>query len=401
MIDPVAYLTYLYRTLNIPLHLISTDGLQTALSLPKNTTFDPFGRYKSELLTQKRAVDFVVTKEFLDFGIISLKNNAQKIIIGPISNTPCSDESIRRIAHDLSIPRNYLAAFNDYFKRLKIYSFNQFVDILCLINYSLNQTNIKPSSLITVVDDHEKDLALKQLQTEAAYNSKENQDLHNTYEFEKRYLNYVKAGAVEKLRNFIFAAADLRIGYVAENNIRQEKNLFISSITLATRAAIEGGLNTETAYQLSDTAIMEMERLSSRESISRLELNTILQFAERVRAQKIPHVVSRMVKQALNYITTHTDEPLTIDYLAQKLGYSHSYLSLTFKKEVGIPLHQYIQKQRLQEAQDLLLFTDKSINEISTFLNFSTQSYFQNVFKKEFEITPYHFRQQGKTEPHA
>ena len=42
--------------------------------------------------------------------------------------------------------------------------------------------------------------------------------------------------------------------------LRQAKNIFISSTALTTRHAIAGGLDIETAYQLSDSYIQEAEK---------------------------------------------------------------------------------------------------------------------------------------------
>jgi AraC-like DNA-binding protein len=50
-------------------------------------------------------------------------------------------------------------------------------------------------------------------------------------------------------------------------------------------------------------------------------------------------------------------------------------------------------RRKLEEAKSLLKFTDKSISEISEYLCFSTQSYFQNVFKKKYGMTPKKYRE--------
>ena len=49
---------------------------------------------------------------------------------------------------------------------------------------------------------------------------------------------------------------------------------------------------------------------------------------------------------------------------------------------------------RLEEAKSLLTYSDKTLSEISTYLCFSSQSYFQNIFKKKYGITPLKYRKQ-------
>ena len=52
----------------------------------------------------------------------------------------------------------------------------------------------------------------------------------------------------------------------------------------------------------------------------------------------------------------------------------------------------FITQSKLREAQSLLKYSDMTIAEISNYLCFSSQSYFQNVFKNECGITPAKYR---------
>ena len=71
---------------------------------------------------------------------------------------------------------------------------------------------------------------------------------------------------------------------------------------------------------------------------------------------------------------------------------SPNYLSSLFKKEVGIPISDYIQRHRVDEAKKLLVLTNYSISDISTWLNLNDQSYFIKIFKKYTGLTPRGFR---------
>ena len=50
---------------------------------------------------------------------------------------------------------------------------------------------------------------------------------------------------------------------------------------------------------------------------------------------------------------------------------------------------------KLEEAKSLLTYTNKSLSEISSYLCFANQSYFQRVFKKKYGITPNEYRKQS------
>ena len=63
-----------------------------------------------------------------------------------------------------------------------------------------------------------------------------------------------------------------------------------------------------------------------------------------------------------------------------------------FKKELGFNISSYIMRRKLEEAKSLLTYSDKTVSEISEYLCFSSQSYFQNVFKAKYGMTPKKFR---------
>ena len=48
------------------------------------------------------------------------------------------------------------------------------------------------------------------------------------------------------------------------------------------------------------------------------------------------------------------------------------------------------------KARDLLASTDKSLLEISTYLGFSSQGYFQNVFRRYTSMTPGDYRKYNR-----
>ena len=59
-------------------------------------------------------------------------------------------------------------------------------------------------------------------------------------------------------------------GILSRNQLRQSQNLFISLVTLLTRAAIEGGLLEETAFSLSDSFIQTSEAALHPEEVEQL-----------------------------------------------------------------------------------------------------------------------------------
>lgn len=78
--------------------------------------------------------------------------------------------------------------------------------------------------------------------------------------------------------------------------------------------------------------------------------------------------------------------------LAEVAGLNASYLSQLFKKENGISVSDYIQRERIEEAKRLIELPGVTLSDIATRLHFNDQSYFTKVFKKYTGVTPRQFR---------
>lgn len=209
-------------------------------------------------------------------------------------------------------------------------------------------------------------------------------------------LELIRNGEPDKLNTFLLAAANTsntREGKLAETPLRQAKNLFIGLITMIGKfAAIPGGMDIEETYHLIDTYIQECEKLQTEEAVKNLQYNMTIDFARRVAQQKLPDGISKEVFSCMQFIATHINEPICAADVVSFSGKSRAYLFKKFRNELGMSIGAYMMDCRLRRAKSLLKHTDKSLGEISSFLCFSSQSHFQNAFKKHFHMTPFAYR---------
>ena len=87
-----------------------------------------------------------------------------------------------------------------------------------------------------------------------------------------------------------------------------------------------------------------------------------------------------------------SNSKLDVPFLTREMAMSRSILYERIKSQTGMGINEYIQKQRLQKAKKDLVETDRSINQISDDLGFSTPKYFSVLFKSAYGITPKEFR---------
>ena len=118
----------------------------------------------------------------------------------------------------------------------------------------------------------------------------------------------------------------------------------------------------------------------------------LMDFTKRVSQNKMPQGMSLEVFDCLQFISHHINEPLQVGDVAEHIGRSRSYLAKKFKQELGFDVSSFIMRCKLEEAKSLLTYSNKTLSEISSYLCFSSQSYFQNVFKKKYGVTPTQYR---------
>ncbi len=88
-----------------------------------------------------------------------------------------------------------------------------------------------------------------------------------------------------------------------------------------------------------------------------------------------------------------TENPkITVRELAQRCAVSESSLYSVFKNHRGKTINQIKQGVIMRRAQELLIYTDYPIEEISGRLGFSSSSYFRKCFKAHFGISPRNMR---------
>ena len=104
------------------------------------------------------------------------------------------------------------------------------------------------------------------------------------------------------------------------------------------------------------------------------------------------------IRQCMEYIEHHFQEPLERDLLASKVSLSSSYFSIMFKKYAGCSPVQFITGVRLKRAMKLLKETDKPISAIALEVGFRDPLYFSKVFTREVGLTPKQYR--SKSEIH-
>ena len=98
------------------------------------------------------------------------------------------------------------------------------------------------------------------------------------------------------------------------------------------------------------------------------------------------------IKNVLDYINSHYNEPLNAKELAGLSNYSEYYFMKLFRQYTGKTLIEYINDLRLEKSKTLLLHSDDSVTEIALECGFNNTSYYIKKFQQANGISPHKFR---------
>lgn len=103
---------------------------------------------------------------------------------------------------------------------------------------------------------------------------------------------------------------------------------------------------------------------------------------------------SSLVDDFLEVLHSDPDADLNIGEVANRLGFSRSYLHNRFRKEVGMSPSDYAQRLRIKRSCSRLATTEESVTDIAIEFGFGSSQYFSRVFRKYLGTTPTEYRQQ-------
>lgn len=214
---------------------------------------------------------------------------------------------------------------------------------------------------------------------------------HRPIEEEYHFYDAVKKGDVAFVRSNIEAKIFSNpegMGILSSDPVHNIRYHFVISTALITRYCVDGGMELERAYRLSDYYIFHMDELSSIDEISALHDKMVLEFTGHMALLRNHKVISKSILKCTDYIYKNIDKRILITELANYVGLSENYLSRLFAKELGISISDYIRNKKIDKAVELLKYTDMSAADIASHLSFSSQSHFIQAFKSSTGVSP-------------
>lgn len=320
------------------------------------------------------------------FIILHIKEDMQ-IIAGPVLNEKLHEGAISNIIRLNKLPIKIKNKLVNHFEHMLIMDTNRYYYCGKLLEYLFRGTSADssygyyPRERIFIPDEYFTEMI----------KNRETLFRHPPYFLEQELLSKIKAGNLNETMTVLREINSLKRTRLSKDALRSIKNSLICSVTLFTRAAIEGGVTPEAAFTLSDSIILSIEDMDNLDELVDYEYKAAEQFVKIV-LDFSKSKYSNAIQQAISYIYKNLTDKLTLRRISDAIFVHPNYLSALFRKEVGMSLSDYIMKTRVEEAKYYIRYTNTKISDIAIFYQFCNQSYFTQVFRKFVGCTPKEYR---------
>lgn len=332
--------------------------------------------------------DLFYEKDTILYAVVSLEN--AKIVAGPVS----TEKHIKDSEHYL-MQHHHISDETGF--RLSFCELKVFVSGILMLYHMITGKELTINDLWQKNGIRETDIIEVKGQISSVIFEHQEQELpHNPYDQEVRELDSIRHGDVEMFNRSLAETYRGEVGQLAKNQVRQAKNIAICVIALASRAAISGGMIPEEAFSIVDGYIMKIEDMNNAVKIDSMMRQAEYEFAECVaeihKNEQKNEQKNELVEWTKNYIYQNLHSDIVIGEIGQKIGVNTSYLSDLFHKVEGTTIQQYICKEKIRLAENMLRYSDYEIKEIASYLSFCSQSYFGNIFRQQTGMTPARYR---------
>ena len=387
------YLDVLYKATDIPFHIINTNQ-QVTLSYP-NINIPCFIKYavaKARAISDSKDRPVILSLPGQIFiGYLRINDNT-RILFGPVTTLTgrqLSPEGLK--IKDMSeSERRDINNLLAYMSPCSVTSLKNAMILAAKIN---NDLDLPADSFLISYVPEEYETSLSKAEKKQAVTISVT-DPHTPWDYEQQMTDYIENGDFDGLVRYLQAPVPGTIGILSFNRAKDAAYQFIVTVTIACRAALRGGADSEAAYSYSDSICRQMDS-SGASYTDELVLLMLKTYCDMVKDANHDKSDSKLVKDCRYYTSAHLQEEIRLTDLADYCGLSPRVLSRKYREETGESVMDYIQKTKLKEAYRMLRYTSSSVSEISSYLGYGSQSYFTVIFKKFTGCTPGEFRGQN------
>jgi AraC family transcriptional regulator len=104
------------------------------------------------------------------------------------------------------------------------------------------------------------------------------------------------------------------------------------------------------------------------------------------------------LRRVIEFVHARIEDEVTLKELAESAGLSAPHFSQMFRKSTGESPHQFVLRQRVERAKEMLRAAESRVLDVAVACGFKTQQHFARVFRQVCGASPTEYRQNFRTE---
>ena len=220
--------------------------------------------------------------------------------------------------------------------------------------------------------------------------------VHTSFHDEQEFITAIENGDRAKVHEFLERGFIQTFKRTSPDILIHYRNVAITAIAMASRAAIRGGVPSTMAYDFSSTMMKQVDKIPTVSQMYGWICSVFNRYTQMVRDEKKAESNNNMIEQCRQYVLAHYKEKITVGDIADYIGRSPNYVSAVFKEKTGETLVPYINREKIGAAQNILTYSELDVSAVANFLSYSSQAYFGRVFKEITGETPKHYKDRNR-----
>ncbi len=331
------------------------------------------------------------------YTILRIPDSSGLMICGPVLLEEMPPDRLKEVSRKMKIPERQQPVLQGFYLRLTCFPsptvyYNIF---LTLGNYLFGENQYE----IIFNDFNDMD---SWYETYVHYTNTEDSRMNirmieERYGIESQILDAVASGNETRALSIMSSLSGHNLPYRLPCSLRDSKDYAIALNTLLRKTVEQAGVHPIHIDAHSNQNVKLIEQSSSKAQCSAIQLHFVRNYCRMVRKYTLRDY-SLLTRKVMTWISTDLTLDLSLNAMAELLNVNASYLSTLFKREVGIPLTDYVNRQRVELAKKLLVATDFPIKIIAEKCGVPDVYYFSRMFKKRTGCTPKVYREQAGKE---
>jgi|GEM_PF-5076712 len=321
---------------------------------------------------------YTIIMDYLFCGVIRAGNKI--VAVEPVASYKCSLKTAQQLLAFIRQSILHAGGWLEYFREKPSCTLSRFLDAMRFIGMLLG---IEKDKKVTFLPFVKADMQFRNI-PDSQWG-----ETSNIKDVEDRIMLYIESGDTLSMSEYLSSLQNISAaGILNDDALRSIKNTLIMTVSVITRAAVRGGLDYNTAMWVQGTYLYAVEGMCSYQEVNANISRMFMDFTSRVAEIRMFPGASPVATRACRHINANIRDKISTADVANALGYNRSYLCRIFKEETGLTITDYILQAKISTAKKLIIYTDKSLAEISNEMGFSSQNYFQSSFKKCTGETP-------------